>query len=109
MQIGTVSAWDFLVVCTRGGGYCADRDRISLGLLCGLHKGGSVQIWTALAEDCCAVCTGGRVVYNRDRISLGLLCGLHKGGGGGGTVQIATVSAWNFYVVCTRGGGVLCR
>ena len=40
---------------------CADRDRISLGLLCGLHKGGY-----------CA---------DRDRISLGLLCGLHKGGG----------------------------
>ena len=60
MQIGTVLAWDFCVVCTRGG-YCADRDRISLGLLCGLHRGGY-----------CA---------HRDRISLELLCGLHKGGG----------------------------
>ena len=63
VQIGTVLAWDFCAVCTGGGGYCADRDRISLGLLCGLHKGG-----------------GGGSVQIRDRISLGLLCGLHKGG-----------------------------
>ena len=62
MQIGTVLAWDFCAVCKRGG-YCADRDRISLGLLCGLHKG------------------GGGYCADRDRISLGLLRGLHKGGG----------------------------
>ena len=86
VQIGTVLAWDFCAVCTRGGGYCADRDRIGLGLLRGLHKGGGY----------CA---------DRDRISLGLLRGLHKGGG---TVQIGTVLAWDFCAVCTR-GGVLCR
>ena len=60
VQIGTVLAWDFCAVCTRGGGYCADRDRISLGLLRGLHKGGgTVQIGTVLAWDFCAVCTRG--------------------------------------------------
>ena len=61
MQIGTVLAWDFCAVCTRGGG--------------------TVQIGTVLAWDFCAVCTGGGgYCADRDRISLGLLCGLHKGG-----------------------------
>ena len=45
MQIGTVLAWDFCAVCTTvqiggGGGTVHNRDRISLGLLRGLHKGG---------------------------------------------------------------------
>ena len=85
MQIGAVLAWDSCAVCTRGG-YCADRDRISLRLLCGLHKGeGTVQIGTVLAWDFCAVCT-------RE----------------GGTVQIGTVLAWDFCAVCTR-RGVVCR
>ena len=62
MQIGTVLAWDFCADCIRGG-YCAGRDRISLGLLRGLHKGGgTVQIGTVLAWDFCAVCTRGGVL-----------------------------------------------
>ena len=80
MQIGTVLAWDFCAVCTRGG-YCADRDRISLGLFA-LHKGGY-----------CA---------HRDRIELGTFARFAQGGG---TVQIGTVLAWDFCAVCTRGGG----
>ena len=46
VQIGTVLAWDFCAVCTRGG-YCADRDRISLGLFAVCTRGeGTVQIGT---------------------------------------------------------------
>ena len=82
MQIGTVLAWDFCAVCTRGStvqiGTVLAWD---FGAVCTRGGGGTLQIGTVLAWGFCAVCTrGGGYCADRDRISLGLLCGSHKGG-----------------------------
>ena len=82
VQIGIVLAWEFGVVCTRGGGTVQIGTVLAWDFCAVCTRGGTVQIGTALAWDFCAVCTrGGGYCADRDRISLGLLCGLHKGGG----------------------------
>ena len=87
-----------------GGGYCADRDRISLGLLCGLHKGEYCADRDRISLGLLCGLHKGEYCADGDRISLRLLCSLHKGGD---TVQIGTALAWDFCAVCTRGRGTV--